>query len=159
MGATRYLNPKDLEKDWQTLLKSDIPFLKKYKTYSDFLTASTKYFKERGQEVLKKINKLEYVHRDRDLKENLLKEQQIACQMISPKPKNGGYYFSNKEALDLIRQMKVQGKQEIKNTKTLKQFINTLSEFKKSIKELNVNNDTIDSYLHKLRTLLKCYNI
>lgn len=158
-GAIRYLDPEDLEKDWQTLLKSDIPFLKKYKTYGDFLTASTKYFKERGQEVLKKINKLEYVHRDRDLKENLLKEQQIACQMISPKPKNGGYYVSNKQALDLIRQMKVQGKQEIKNTKTLKQFINTLSEFKKSIKELNVNNDTIDSYLHKLRTLLKCYNI
>lgn len=153
MRATRYLDSEDLEKDWQTLLKSDIPFLKKYKTYSDFLTASTKYFKERGQEVLKKINKLEYVHRDRNLS-----EQQITCKMVSPKP-NQGMYFSNEEALNLINQMETQGKQEIKNSKTLEQFINTLSEFRESIKKLDVNNDTIDSYLHKLRTLLKCYNI
>jgi hypothetical protein len=153
MRAIRYLNPEDLEKDWQTLLKSDIPFLKKYKTYSDFLTASTKYFKERGQEVLKKINKLEYVHRDRDLN-----EQHITCKMISPKPKQGAY-FSNEEALNLINQMETQGKEEIKNSETLEQFINTLSEFRESIKKLDVNNDTIDSYLHKLRTLLKCYNI
>ena len=29
LKATYYLDPEELEDDWQTLLKSDIPFLKK----------------------------------------------------------------------------------------------------------------------------------
>ena len=39
--------------------------IKKFKNYTDFLNHSTKFFKNKSQEVLKKINKLEYVHRDR----------------------------------------------------------------------------------------------
>jgi len=90
--ATYYEDPDDLEKDWQILLSTDIPFLKKYKNYNDFLIKSTDYFKKRGQEILKKINKLEYVHRD--LNEGLIKEQQITCQMVAPKPKDGGYSYN-----------------------------------------------------------------
>jgi len=159
LRSTYYLDPKDLEEDWQVLLKSDIPFLKKYKSYTDFLTASTDYFKKRGQEVLKKINKLEYVHRNRDLNESLINEQQITCQMTSPKPKGGGNYISNEEALDMIDKIQVQGRKEIHDQEILAKFIETLSEFRQNIKSIDTNNDTIDTYLHKLRELLKCYNI
>ena len=67
--STYYEDPRDLEKDWQTLLSADIPFLKKYKDYKSFLIASTKYFRERSKEILRKIDKLEYVHRDRNINE------------------------------------------------------------------------------------------
>jgi hypothetical protein len=65
LRATYYEDPEELEKDWQILTKSDIPMVKKFKNYTDFLNHSTKFFKNKSQEVLKKINKLEYVHRDR----------------------------------------------------------------------------------------------
>ena len=158
-GATRYENPKNLEKDWQTLLSVNIPFLKKYKTYEEFLRASTKYFKERGEEIIKKINKLEYVHRDRNLDEGLIKEQQITCQMISPKSKSGGNYISNEESLALIDKIQIQGRKEIHDQKILAQFIKTLSDFRHDIEGTDTNNDTFDTYLHKLRTLLKCYDL
>lgn len=157
--ATYYENPEDLEKDWQTLLSVNIPFLKKYKTYEEFLRASTKYFKKRGEEIIKKINKLEYVHRDRNLDEGLIKEQQITCQMISPKSKGGGYYLSNEETMALIDKIQTQGRKEIHDQKILAQFIKTLSDFRHDIEGTDTNNDTFNTYLHKLRTLLKCYDL
>jgi hypothetical protein len=157
--ATYYESPEDLEKDWQTLLSVNIPFLKKYKTYTDFLSASTDYFKKRGEEILKKINKLEYVHKDRNLGEGLIKEQQVTCQMISPKPKGGGNYMSNQEALELMNTIQVQGRKEIHDPKILAQFVKTLSDFRQNIKDVDTNNDTLNTYLHKLRTLLNCYGM
>lgn len=154
--ATYYEDPNELGKDWQTLTSLNLPFLKKYKNYTDFLTSSTKYFKNRSQEILKKINKLEYVH---GLNEGLIKEQQITCKMISPKSKSGKNYIDNKEALTLIDEIQVQGREEIRDPKVLERFIKTLSDFRHDIKGVDTNNDTIDTYLHKLRTLLKCYNI
>jgi hypothetical protein len=158
-GATRYENPKNLEKDWQTLLSVNIPFLKKYKTYQEFLKASTDYFKKRGEEIIKKINKLEYVHRDRNLEEGLIKEQQITCKMVSPKSKDGGNYMSNQEALELIDKIQLQGRKEIHDPKILAQFVKTLSDFRRDIKGVDTNNDTMDTYIHKLRTLLNCYGM
>ena len=55
-----------IEHYWSTLKSLDIPFIKKYKDYYSFLDASTKYFRRRTDEVLHKINKLEYVHRNRE---------------------------------------------------------------------------------------------
>lgn len=149
-------NPGKLEKNWQTLKSLDIPFVKKYKSYTDFLTKSTEYFRKRSQEILKKINKLEYIH---GLSEGLIKEQQITCQMVSPKPKGGGNYISNEEALDLIDKIQIQGRKEIHDPKILAQFIKTLSDFRHDIKGVDTNNDTFDTYLHKLRTLLNCYGM
>lgn len=63
--ATYYEDPNDLGENWLTLVSLDIPFLKKYKDYTSFLNASTKYFNRRADEVLRKINRLEYVHKDR----------------------------------------------------------------------------------------------
>lgn len=63
--ATYYEHPDELESDWNTLRSLDLPFIKKYKDYTSFLLASTKYFRQRSQEILRRINKMEYVHRDR----------------------------------------------------------------------------------------------
>jgi hypothetical protein len=159
LKATYYEDPDRLEKDWQTLLSVNIPFLKKYKTYDEFLKASTKYFKERGEEILKKINKLEYVHRDRNLGESVVKEQQVICKMISPKGHERGNYMSNQEALELINKIQVSGRKKIQDPKILAQFVKTLSDFRNNIKNVDTNNDTIDTYIHKLRTLLNCYGM
>lgn len=56
----------EIENYWSTLQSIDIPLVKKYKDYYSFLEASAKYFRRRTDEVLRKINKLEYVHRDRE---------------------------------------------------------------------------------------------
>lgn len=56
---------RDLDKNWEILKSSNLPFLKKYKDYQSFLRYSNKYFKERSEEILRKINKIEYIHRDR----------------------------------------------------------------------------------------------
>lgn len=152
-------NIKSLENDWETLLSTDIPFLKKYKTYQDFLNASETYFKKRGEEILKKINKLEYVHKDRNIGEGLIKEQQITCKMISPKGNTRGNYISNDQALELIDKIQVQGREEIHDVDMLQKFIETLSDFRHDLKHSDTNNDTTNTYIHKLRTLLKCYDM
>jgi len=156
LKATYYEDPERLGRDWQTLKSLDLPFIKKYKNYTDFLTSSTKYFKEKSQKILKRIDRMENRH---GLKENLLKEQQIICQMISPKPKSGGNYISNKEALELIDKIQIQGRKEIHDQKVLAQFVKTLSDFRHDIKGIDTNNDTVDTYIHKLRTLLNCYGM
>ena len=156
LRATYYENPDRLEKDWQLLITLDLPFIKKYKNYTDFLIKSTDYFKKRSQEILKRIEKLERVH---GLNEGLLKEQQITCQMISPSGHERGNYISNEEALSLIDKIQIQGRKEIHNQKVLARFIETLSAFRHDIKSIDTNNDTFNTYLHKLRTLLNCYGI
>jgi hypothetical protein len=93
------------------------------------------------------------------IKKELLKEQQVTCKMVSPKPRGGGNYISNEEALELIDNIQLQGRKEIRDQKILSQFISTLSEFRNNIKNVDTNNDTVDTYLHKLRTLLKCYGM
>lgn len=55
----------EIEKYWSVLKSLNIPLIKKYKNYYSFLGASDKYFKKRSEEILRKINKLDYVHRDR----------------------------------------------------------------------------------------------
>lgn len=156
--SAQYENPNKLQSDWQTLLQLDIPFLKKYKTYQDFLNASTKYFNQKADKIIRKINKMEYVHRDRGLSENLLKEQ-IVCHLVSPRGKGKGGYMSNEEALDMIDKIQVEGRKEIHDPQLWVKFVETLSEFRQNIKGVDTNNDTVDTYLHKLRELLKCYNL
>jgi hypothetical protein len=151
-------NQNKLQSDWETLLTLDIPFLKKHKTYQDFLNASTKYFNQKADKIMRKINKMEYVHRDRDLSENLLKEQMV-CHLISPRGKGKGGYMSNEEALNMINKMQIEGRKEIHDPQIWAKFVETLSEFKQNIKNVDTNNDTVDTYLHKLRELLKCYNL
>ena len=105
---------------------------------------------------MKKINKVLYIH---GLNENVLKEQQITCQMVAPKPKGGGNYMSNKEALALIDKIQIQGRKEIHDQKILAQFIKTLSDFRHDIKVVDTNNDALDTYLHNVRNMLKCYDL
>lgn len=153
-----YMDIETLEEDWQKLLTLDLPFIKKYKNYQDFIEKSVKFFKKKSTEILRRINKMEYIHRDRDLNENLLKEQ-MACHLISPRGKGKGGYMSNQEALDMINKIQIQGRKEIHDPETLSKFVETVSDFRQSIKNIDTNNDTIDTYLHKLRELLKCYDI
>jgi hypothetical protein len=152
LKATYYENPDKLEKDWQLLITLDLPFIKKYKSYTDFLTKSTDYFRKRSQEILKRIEKLERVH---GLNEGLLKENQIICKLVSPKPRKGNY-ISNQEALELFENIQSQGQSEIADPKVLEKFNSTIEQFKQDINRLEINNDTVDTYLHKLRTLLGC---
>jgi hypothetical protein len=61
----RHISPKILKNDWSLLINMDIPFLKKYKNYNSFLKKSNEYFKTRSEEIIRKLNKMEYVHRGR----------------------------------------------------------------------------------------------
>lgn len=151
-------NEDDLEENWQKLLKLDLPFLKKYKNYRDFVYKSADYFKNKSSKILKRINKIEYIHRDRDLSEGILKEQ-LACKLISPVGHGLGGYVDNDEALKMVDKIQIQGRKEIHDPETLSKFIETISEFREAIKKIDTNNDTVDTYLHKLRELLKCYDI
>ena len=85
----------------------------------------------------------------------MLKEQQITCKLVSPKPSKGNY-ISNQEALELFENIQSQGQSEIVDPKVLKKFNSTIEQFKQDINRLEINNDTVDTYLHKLRTLLGC---
>lgn len=60
-----YQDPDELETYWNVLQTLNLPFIKKHKSYIDFLNYSNDYFKRKSEKILKKINKLEYVHRDR----------------------------------------------------------------------------------------------
>jgi len=152
LRATRYENPTLLEKDWKVLKSSNLPFLKKYNDYNSFLSASTKYFNKRSEEILRKINKLEYVHKDRGLTE------QVACHEVAPKGHGEGGYMSNEEALSLIDRI-AGDRNKIKDPKKLQMFDKTISDFRHDIKIADTNLDTVDTYLHKLRTLFNCFNL
>jgi hypothetical protein len=65
LKSIQYQDPDELESNWVKLQSLNLPFIKKYKTYIDFLKYSDDYFKTKSEKILKKINKLEYVHRDR----------------------------------------------------------------------------------------------
>lgn len=156
---SEYSNSEVLEEDWQKLLNLNIPFLKKYKNYLDFLTASTKYFKVRSEEILRKVNKMEYIHRDRDLLEGTLKEQ-VVCHMVSPRGRGKGGYIGNEEAMNLIGQIENDHESLKKlNSKELKMFYNTIKDFKQDILKSDTNLDNIDTYLHKLTNIFKCHPI
>lgn len=92
------------------------------------------------------------------IKEELLKEQ-VLCHLVSPKGSGHGGYMSNDEALSLINRIERSGTSEIKDKGKLSQFKNTLSQFRNDIKRVDTNNDTVDTYLHKLRDLVGCYNL
>jgi hypothetical protein len=92
------------------------------------------------------------------IKEELLKEQ-ILCHLISPKGGGNGGYMENGEAIELINKIWLSGKQEIKDSKKLIQFKSTIDNFRKDVNGVDTNNDTVNTYLHKLRNLIGCYSL
>ena len=92
------------------------------------------------------------------IKEELLKEQ-ILCHLISPKGNGEGGYMSNDEALKLIDRIEVGGRKEIRDPEKLSQFLKTIQQFRNDIDHVDTNNDTVDTYLHKLRDLVGCYSL
>jgi len=56
-------NHPDLDSDWY-MIKTvyDIPFLNKYSNPRDFITKSSEILKRKAEKVLKRINKMKYVH-------------------------------------------------------------------------------------------------
>lgn len=89
---------------------------------------------------------------------NILSEQ-ILCHLISPKGKGKGGYMENEEALVLIEKIKNEGDSEIKDPKKLEEFNNTIEKFKSDIIRVDTNLDTIDTYLHRLRDIVGCFNL
>lgn len=57
-------NPaKGLQKSWTDLItKYNIPFFRKFKNVVDFLNYTEKHFNKRGREIMKRIDKMRYVH-------------------------------------------------------------------------------------------------
>jgi hypothetical protein len=54
---------KGLEKEFTNILINyDIPFFRKFKTVESFLTHTEKYFNKRGKDIVKRIDKMLYVH-------------------------------------------------------------------------------------------------
>lgn len=88
----------------------------------------------------------------------LLKEQ-LVCHLISPRGSGEGGYMSNSEAFNLINKIEQGGRSEIKDPNKLSSFLNTLKQFRHDIKNADTNLDTVDTYLHKLRDLVGCYNL
>lgn len=93
----------------------------------------------------------------RIIKEELLKEQ-LLCKLISPIGRGKGGYMSNGEALSLINRIE-SGVGEIKDPKKLMMFKKTIEQFKQDINNIDTNNDTIDTNLHKLSDLVGCYRL
>ena len=94
------------------------------------------------------------------IKEELLTEQ-LVCHLISPTGKKSTY-VSNEEALNLIDKIErsaEMNKTALKNQFQRNQFKKTIQQFRDDIKGIDTNNDTIDTYLHKLRTLLNCFSL
>lgn len=85
--------------------------------------------------------------------------EQILCHIVSPKGTGGGGYISNKEALNLIRKIEDQSEKEIKDPKKRMEFDKVIQQFKKDINNIDTNNDTVDTYLHRLRDIIKCYSL
>jgi hypothetical protein len=57
-------NPaKGLQESWTKLITEfNIPFFRKFKNVVDFLNYTEKYFNKRGRDILKRIDKMKYVH-------------------------------------------------------------------------------------------------
>jgi hypothetical protein len=57
-------NPaKGLQESWtEVITKYDIPLFRKFKNVVDFLNYTEKYFNKRGRDILKRIDKMRYVH-------------------------------------------------------------------------------------------------
>jgi len=94
------------------------------------------------------------------IKEELLTEQ-LVCHLISPTGRKNTY-ISNEEAFNLIDRIvrsANMNKTVLKNERTVQQFNKTIQQFRSDIKGIETNNDTVDTYLHKLRTLLSCFNL
>ena len=52
-----------LQKSWDELIKNyDIPFFRKFKNVLDFIEYTEKYFNKRGRDIMKRIDKMRYVH-------------------------------------------------------------------------------------------------
>ena len=52
-----------LQKSWDELIKNyDIPFFRKFKNVLDFIRYTEKYFNKRGRDIMKRIDKMRYVH-------------------------------------------------------------------------------------------------
>ena len=94
----------------------------------------------------------------RIIKEELLKEQ-LLCHLVSPRGNGKGGYIPNDQTLSLIDRIEQSGNSEIKDRHKLTQFKSTIQQFKQSIKTTDTNNDNVDTYLHKLRDLVGCYNL
>lgn len=66
--ASSYLNKKGLpakglQESWTKLITEyDIPFFRKFKNVVDFLNYTEKYFNKRGRDIIKRIDKMRYVH-------------------------------------------------------------------------------------------------
>lgn len=57
-------NPaKGLQESWTELIKDyNIPFFRKFKNVVDFLNYTEKYFNKRGRDILRRIDKMKYIH-------------------------------------------------------------------------------------------------
>jgi hypothetical protein len=66
--ASNFLNKKGqpakgLQESWTELITNyDIPFFRKFKNVVDFLKYTEKHFNKRGRNILKRIDKMRYVH-------------------------------------------------------------------------------------------------
>ena len=66
--ASNFLNKKGqpakgLQESWTELITNyDIPFFRKFKNVVDFLNHTEKHFNKRGKDILKRIDKMRYVH-------------------------------------------------------------------------------------------------
>lgn len=55
--------PKSLQDSWTKLITEyNIPFFRKFKNVIDFLNYTEKYFNKRGSNIIKRIDKMRYVH-------------------------------------------------------------------------------------------------
>ena len=85
--------------------------------------------------------------------------EQILCHMVSPKGTGEGGYVSNQEALKLISDIEKQSENEVKDPKKKEEFKKVIKQFRRDITNVDTNNDTIDTYLHRLRDIIKCYSL
>ena len=60
---------KYLQRNWSGLIdKYNIPFFRKFKNVEDFLKYTEKHFNKRGRDILRRIDKMFYLHGKLDKK-------------------------------------------------------------------------------------------
>lgn len=57
------VTPEKLQSQWDEIItKYNIPFFQKFKNVNDFIKYSVKFLSKRGEKIMKKINKMKYIH-------------------------------------------------------------------------------------------------
>ena len=139
-------NPaKGLQESWTELITNyDIPFFRKFKNVVDFLNYTQKHFNKRGRDIMKRIDKMRYVH-DRPLPKY---EPRVYTKPTETKPYPTKPTTTNKSYDEL--NVEIDKLEDLWDEKHEKYLQNNDPKLRKELDELD---EVINQMLNKLNEL------